>query len=484
MVGIQSRKSIRGVGLKLLCVAIFLAFVNISSAQLPKEWKVLGDLKTLHASQIKTSRWSIGGETLDRNYADYNAYKSYLGPLGAKRIRLQGGWAKSEKVKGQYDFAWLDSIVNDAIAQGVKPWLQTSYGNPIYQGGGEAALAGGIPVSAEALAAWDKWVEAFVNHFKDRVNEWEIWNEPDLSKKFTAQDYATFYERTADVIRSAQPDSRLIGLALCCMDWPSYADTFVSHLQSVNKTNLIDIVSFHGYMYRPEDTYKRVAELRKVILKANPRAEFWQGENGAPSVKKGETVGAMSEYDWSELTQAKWNLRRTLGDMGHDIDVTNLFQMSDMYYANTDHMKGYNSKGILKTRPDLSIERPKQTYYAFQHVNTLFSGNIQREKVEIKKSENLEAFVYKKNSDKGNILNLWMARIAPVEDDSENNSITISVEDFDIKKPVYIDLITGKVYELDTSSYKNTGKNKYTFSNIPVPDFPVVITDRSLIDIK
>lgn len=83
----------------------------------------LGNLKTFSANEIETSRWPIGGETLDRDYADYHFYKEYLGPLGAKSIRLQGGWAKCEQEKGVYDFEWLDKIIDDALARGVKPWI-------------------------------------------------------------------------------------------------------------------------------------------------------------------------------------------------------------------------------------------------------------------------------------------------------------------------------------------------------------------------
>lgn len=86
-------------------------------------------------------------------------------------------------MKGVYDFEWLDKIIDDALSQDVQPWLQVSYGNPIYPGGGEAALAGGIPTSEEALEAWDQWVEAMVNRYKEKVKEWEIWNEPDISKR-------------------------------------------------------------------------------------------------------------------------------------------------------------------------------------------------------------------------------------------------------------------------------------------------------------
>ena len=65
--------------------------------------------------------WTLGCETLDRDFADYDAYKEYLAPLGLRKIRLQAGWAKCERVRGNYDFAWLDHIVDDAIARGLDP---------------------------------------------------------------------------------------------------------------------------------------------------------------------------------------------------------------------------------------------------------------------------------------------------------------------------------------------------------------------------
>lgn len=44
-----------------------------------------------------------------------------------------------------------------------------------------------------------------------------------------------------------------------------------------------------------------------------------QGENGAPS-EGGPGRGAIGDYNWNELSQAKWDTRRMLGDLGHDIE--------------------------------------------------------------------------------------------------------------------------------------------------------------------
>ena len=69
------------------------------------------------ARDIASSRWSVGGETLDRGFGVHADYKAYLGPLGAKSIRLQAGWARCEPQPGVYEWGWLDAIVDDALGR-------------------------------------------------------------------------------------------------------------------------------------------------------------------------------------------------------------------------------------------------------------------------------------------------------------------------------------------------------------------------------
>ena len=177
-------------------------------------WKLLGTIKPKSVSEVDSRPWSIGCETLCCDYIDYNLYKEYLVPLGIKLIRLQGGWAKTEQEKGVLDFTWLDEIVDDALARGLEVWLETSYGNPIYEGGGGHDLAGGFPTSEEALVAWDKWVEAMATRYKGKVKIWAMWNEPTINSNRTATDIAEFNIRTAEIIKRVIPDARIGALSL------------------------------------------------------------------------------------------------------------------------------------------------------------------------------------------------------------------------------------------------------------------------------
>ena len=83
--------------------------------------KEIGRLAVRDAKDVKSSKWSVGCETMDRDYADWNAYKHLIGPLGVKHGRLFSGWAKTEQEKGKYDFSWFDPQVREMAAMGVKP---------------------------------------------------------------------------------------------------------------------------------------------------------------------------------------------------------------------------------------------------------------------------------------------------------------------------------------------------------------------------
>jgi hypothetical protein len=464
---------------RLLILALCIPMLGAAQTASQTQPRLIGKIEPRHARDIPASRWSIGGETLDRDYADYHAYKGYLGPLGAKRIRLQGGWAKTEKVKGQYDWNWLDAIIDDAIQQGVRPWLQPSYGNPIYEGGGDAALAGGIPTSEEALQAWDHWVRAMTRRYADRVREWEIWNEPDLSRKITPENFAAFYHRTASIIREEQPNAFLIAFGLARIAQHEYIDALLSRLRDSGELNLVDAISYHGYSPRPENSYPLVRAMREKVDSYNPGIQLWQGENGCPSTPKGEAVGAMTNLDWSETTQAKWNLRRMLGDMGHGVDVTSVFQISDMYYAQGDHMAGLNSKGLLRANPDRSIAYAKPSYAAMQHVTAIFD-HLAWAAPDIRflaQTDSLLAFAYRHRSG-GALLTLWLADGIPT-DNYVNQPVTLTVYNATFKQPVFVDLRTGEVFDLPRHTWRKKGKVS-VFQNLPLYDSPIVIMERKL----
>ena len=103
--------------------------MKANAARLPE----IGEIVTQAPDLSKEYWWSVGCETLDRDFADFDKFKDYFVELGIGYARLQSGWAKTEKEKGKYDFAWLDHIVDGLIERGVKPWMCLCYSNPLYK---------------------------------------------------------------------------------------------------------------------------------------------------------------------------------------------------------------------------------------------------------------------------------------------------------------------------------------------------------------
>lgn len=193
--------------------------------------KRLGAVAPRNAAEIEDSNWFLGCETLDRDYADFDQYKEYLCPLGIKYLRFQGGWAKTEKEQGVYDWRWLDHIIEESVGRGLKPWLQTGYGNPVYPGAGGENLGAGMPLSETGLAAYERWVGKMAARYADKVFDWEVWNEPNFgdNKVNTPEITADFNIRTARIIKEIQPGARISALALGHIDI-DYVERFFRYL--------------------------------------------------------------------------------------------------------------------------------------------------------------------------------------------------------------------------------------------------------------
>lgn len=445
--------------------------------------KRIGTIKPRSTMEIQSSRLTVGCETLDRDYTVWDNYKDYLPALGVKKIRLQAGWAKCEKVPGIYDWQWLDEIIDYAVANGIEPWLQPSYGNPAYDGGGGIGLLNALMTSDEGWKAWDRWVEALVTRYKDRVIEWEIWNEPDhpgqdISPEMTAE----LNIRTASIIKKIQPEAKIAGLAFTSNSDTKYLDAFLKVIADQGKLDLFHWISYHSYTMRPEDAYseKSVLGLKKVVESYSDKLLMRQGENGAPSTYIPSF--ALDKYYWTEYTQAKYNMRRMLGDLGHDIE-TSVFTIIDIYYDWGDRAV-LNTKGLIQSDNTMAAIRPKVAYYAIQNLAAVFDDNLVLNadfNYSTKTDESLSVYGYQDKTSSKSLMALWLDG-QNVTNSFETKWVEVIVENNNFQDPVWVDLMTGKVYEIANETWMTSG-NKTTF-NIPLYDAPVLIAEKSLLTMQ
>ena len=329
-------------------------------------------LVSLAASGGREPRLGVGMECLDRNLWDHAPAMAGLKELGIKRVRLQTGWARTEKEKGRYDFEWLDKVVSDLESIGVTPWMSLSYGNPLYAAPeeGEQDYTGQkmFPMRSEAgKAAWKAYVTAIVKRYGRRVCAWEIWNEPDV-KFFLkvpegsswAKEYAEFVRFTSGIVKSVQPDAVV---AACTACGPGANGTVELFSQGI--ADSVDVYSFHAYTAIPEQMTPAVGKaFYSAVRRRAPNIRFWRGEAGISSVKSG--FGALSELPLSEEMQARWMSRHLVRDMADpDISFTSWFHLSS--FEHFTHTRTYHY-GVLRDG-DFS---PKPSFFVLKRIREFF----------------------------------------------------------------------------------------------------------------
>lgn len=438
-------------------------------------WTQIGTIQAKSVSEITGQNWTLGCETLCRDYIYWDTYKDYVAPLGIRRIRLQGGWAKTEQVKGKYDFAWLDYVIDDARKRGLEVWLETDYGNPIYEGGGGKDLAAGFPVSKEGLAAWDRWVEAMAIRYKDKVWAWAMWNEPDIGKpKKTPAMIVDFNIRTARIIKKVDPKAKIGALSLAT-NKPAFHEECLQLLTKNGDDKMFEWVIYHGYPYNPDSVYENVEILKSLVKKYAPHLKLWQGESGCPS--QWANRFALSRHPWTELTQAKWNTRRMLGDLGHDV-MSSVFTICDF-----DHQgREINRKGLLKINNKRSLAKVKLAFYAVNNVVSVFDSRLERQAdyaCTIQCEVPISLYAYRDTAAGQDLLVFWNATNIP-SDDNTVARFTITVEGGKFTDPVWADMISGAIYEIPPHC-KKLESGKMILKDVPVYDAPAILTDRSRI---
>ena len=436
--------------------------------------KPIGRLAVRHAKDIGSSPWSVGCETLDRNYGDFKQYKEYVGELGVKHARLQSGWAKTEKTKGVYDFAWLDEIVYGLKEQGVEPWISLSYGNPLYKS--NIDLGAKIFTAEETLEGWRNYVTAVVTHYKDVVKEWEIWNEPSHSADPEA--YANLMLQASQAIRKAQPDATIMGFTIhgsFSGGGLKFPRAVFEVLKKKDALNCVDYVTYHPYTVNPDEVYVKLQEMQDLLKEYNPKLKLYQGESGCPSIL--EWGHALNNQPWTEYSQAKWDTRRLVGDWARGIR-SSIFTMVDLNYGFM-----LQSFGLLRADLNHRIIYKRPSFYAVQHLTAFFDHAVVPTGLLAYESDTqrkMEVAGFKKN-DLALVL-AWFNDRKP-DDTLAWEPIKLTIKGIVFKDPVYVEMITGRVFELSHETWRVVGDNT-EFAQLPMWDSPVMLVERTQVQLQ
>ena len=452
----------------------------------------------------KAERLSIGCETLDRDYWEFDKGFEALKELSPGWARIQSGWAKCEKTPEFYDFEWLDHIVNKLLSHGIRPWMCVCFGNPVYYGEDTWIRTCPLLLGPEVMAAWERYLAQLACHYKGRVDHFEIWNEPDLAWQESELNgkylYGEFVKISSQALRKGNKEAFIIGGSMACgiRNTTRYGGFALADLFfSSGVKEHINAYSYHSYDVFPElvqapeeNAFK--ALLRRHNLEHLPR---WQGEGGCPAAWQKDN--ALSKHPWNEAKQARHLLRNILCDLRGGAELSSYFMLSDFTYVHGGGNFSPCHYGLLAL-PDY---RKRPSFYAFQTLCQLFSGRIeindellfslhkteaQRKEISIEESAGVDAL--RVSIERFSFINdgrpilAWYRPVNPhIPERMFLNTMLIEGKEAELfLDPVLLDPITQSLWRPQQVIRENKwGRSRVRINDLPVGDHPLFLLPAS-----
>ncbi len=449
------------------------------------------------SSEIKNSKMGVGFEKLDRNVFDPEKAYDKLEKIGVKWVRIQSGWQRTEREKGIYNFAWIDSVVDNLIARNMKPWICLCYGNDLYSEDAKDVFgAVGIPpiFSDVEKTAWANYVKATVEHFKGRVNYWEIWNEPDgrhcWKHGVSATEYGMFAIDTAKAIREVSADAVIVGGVVCS---PANL-VWIDEALATGMGKVIDAFSFHEYTPDESKLFEHIPVLRALLSSYNPNIRIIQGESGSQSRSDGN--GALRGGAWTPMRQAKQCLRHAVADLITNVEFTSYFSCMDMIEALMGKVGDKNSYldygyfGLIGADFDengfASGEyTPKPSYYAYQNLCSLFSEDVSPCNLPVLRqvlpSSRMLGADYSGSYISSGFIKpngsyayaYWNS--TPLLSTDFESTISFRVTNVPGEMRI-IDPLSGRIFKIPEKMLEKVGMHSWTVKNMPITDYPLLLT--------
>ena len=132
---------------------------------------------------------------------------------------------------------------------------------------------------------WSNHVQAVVGHFKDEVDVWEIWNEPDAAWYWTGtpQQYARLLTVGYRAVKAADPDATVLFGGLAYWENPAFylevLDALAADPAAAEHNHYFDVMSLHLYA-NVEQAHDITAQVgAEVAARVGPHP-LWLTETG------------------------------------------------------------------------------------------------------------------------------------------------------------------------------------------------------------
>jgi polysaccharide biosynthesis protein PslG len=218
---------------------------------------------------------------------------------GVETVRVAFDWRAAQPDEGgPISFADTDAVVAAAAARGILV-LPVVHRTPRWAGSGGAAS------TPRGTAAYVTFLRALVARYgpsgslwtgqpalpRVPIRDWQIWNEPNLTRYWSTQPFAKPYVKllraSRRALRAADPGSRTILAGLPNESWIALRKVY-----RAGGRGAFDAVALHPYTGKPKNVVKLVRLARKAMRKFGDRRKpVWLTELSWPA-SQGKTRGA------------------------------------------------------------------------------------------------------------------------------------------------------------------------------------------------
>ncbi len=380
--------------------------------------------------------------------------------LGAKRVKLTINEAEPMSMLGQTEahidwskpeFSILpihDDFITGIVNNGITiTYVLTFWDKANHPEGWEP-----IPSrfkTEEEIQRYLEYVRFVVRHFKDRVQYFEIWNEPSGGPplhQIQVADYINLVRRAVPVIRQEYPEAKIVVGSVAGMDNQEDREYLFRILRS-DVMPLVDVVAWHPmFGDSPEYRSQYYYEYPSIVqyIKDVASAHGFKGEYRAE-----ELVWRSPDCPWCDPR--------------------------DPLYSNTVATKYYARGIVIHLGMDLTVgvtgnsSFRLESFSVIQNLSTLMAGAKPLSlPVEIKsEATNVRSYSFSLPNE-NMLLALWTDGVAV--DDDPGIEATLTIPGVLAKKVVGIDVIHGFEQEVITSVVDGN----LVVRNLLIKDYPIV----------
>jgi Beta-1,4-xylanase len=165
-------------------------------------------------------------------------------------------WSRVQPDGPTFRWEYSDAKIDLAVRKGFKllgmlyhvtsyerSWVTNQRPHWIFAAAGETNRGAALLANDKLLAGWREYVRAVVSRYRDRIEYWELLNEPynAVFGNWSPQDYLKLLRVTAPIVRAANPRARLVGP--CTYMLPRWCPPMIE--QGLLRD--LDVFSYHGY---------------------------------------------------------------------------------------------------------------------------------------------------------------------------------------------------------------------------------------------